>query len=90
MKIQLTKTAKQELKAINKRIDDAGWKIEDVCESHEDISSEMLKDVEFTLEDMMYAYEEGERKVEEMNNGTENYKTLDELIDWIKRGKPEE
>ena len=57
---------------------------------NEDISSEMLKDVEFTLEDMMYAYEEGERKVEEMNNGTQNYKTFDELVDWIKRGKPKE
>ncbi len=34
MKIQLTKTARQELKAINKRIDDAGDdNYDDVCES---------------------------------------------------------
>jgi len=34
MKIQLTKTARQELKAINKRINDAGDdNYEDVCES---------------------------------------------------------
>ena len=46
-------------------------------------AQELLYDKRFTLEDIMSAYEEGERKIEQMNQNSISYKTFDELIESI-------